>query len=168
VALVIETGAGLSDADSYATVAQFKARAAELGASVPTQDKQCEILLRKAMQKLQRNDEWKGYRATKGQALDFPRVGIIIDGFGYSSTELPAQLIEAQILYALTAASGIDLLPIAKADASGPVIESTVGPITTRYAQSPYANRTPIVHAAEVVLQPLLRTSPNNIAVHRA
>lgn len=168
MALVIETGAGLLNADSYVTVAQFKARAAALGASVPAQDKECEILLRKAMQKLQRNDEWEGYRATKAQALDFPRIGITIDRFVYASTELPAQLLEAQILYAITAASGVDLLPTVKADASGPVIESTVGPITTRYAESRYANRTPIVNAAEAVLRPLLRTSPNNVSVSRA
>lgn len=167
MSLVIEDGTGKADAESYATVTQLQARAAALGVTVSTKVSECEILLRKAMQKMQRGDEYQGYRVNRTQALDFPRVGIIINRFGYASGELPPQLVEAQIIFAIEAQS-TNLLPTVKANAVGSVVEKTVGPITTRYAATTAPNALPIVSAAEEVLKPLLRAKGGSIPLYRS
>lgn len=167
MSLVIETGAGLSSSESYASVVQLKAYALKIGATVPGPERECEILLRKAMLPLRRGDEFKGCRATRDQSLDFPRIGVCIERFSYSSSELPPMLIEAQCLFAI-AANTIDLLPIVKTNAPGAVIERTVGPITTKYADPGMISAAPKVQAAERVLAPLLKATGGSVRVVRA
>jgi len=166
MALVIETGAGLANSESYASVAELKAYAISIGASIPTAEKDCEVLLRKAMLALRRGDEYIGERFSRDQAHDFPRVCVTVGGFTYPATTIPAMLKEAQMLFAI-AANNSDLLPVVEANAKGAIIERTVDVITTKYAPGGY-NQTPRVTAAERVLAPLLKSNGNMAKVYRA
>ena len=49
MALIIENGTIVANANSYATVAELRGYAALRGATVPTDDAQCEYMLIKAM-----------------------------------------------------------------------------------------------------------------------
>lgn len=166
MSLVIEDGTGKANAESYASVAQLRAAALAIGATVPSKESDCEILLRKAMRLMLRGDDYIGSRAYRVQALDWPRVGVVINRFGYAASELPPQLIDAQCIYAIESQS-TNLLPTIQANSQGSVVEQTVGPITTRYAPGAMQNATPIVSAATRVMAPLLRAGASATAVIR-
>jgi hypothetical protein len=166
MALEIETGAGIADAESYGTYAEFKAWATANGYVIPAQAV-AEVLLRKGMIPLQRGDEWKGCKYSKAQGQDFPRTGVVIDGYSYDADETPALLKKAQFMYA-NAAQTIALDGITNTNASGAVIEKTVGPITTKYAEPSRTNVTPRIEAAEKLLKPLMRAVGNSIPLSRS
>lgn len=129
--LVIENGTVVAGADSYASEAELVAYASARGTTL-TEDTARPLLVR-AMERLA-GLPFIGERYSRDQALDWPRHGVCIDGFAYLPTELPAPLKAAQLAMAF-AANSIDLMPPAAAGASGAVVEDTVGPITTRYAE---------------------------------
>lgn len=131
MALIPETGAGVANADTYATEAEFVTFAGQRGVTLTTGV--AEGLLRTAMSRLA-NLDYIGYRVARDQSLDWPRADVCIDGFSYASTELPAHLKKAQMALAWAARS-TELQPVVAADARGAVIEKTVGPLTTRYAE---------------------------------
>lgn len=155
MALILETGQGLATSQTYASVETLRAYAKARGESVPSNNAECEALLLKAMDYM-RGLRYKGERASKEQALDWPRYGVVIDNFPYSSTELPRQLEQAQCALAI-AAQKIDLLPTTPANTSGPVIEEQIGPIKTVYANTGRVRPVPAIASADALLRPLLR-----------
>lgn len=155
MALIIEDGTGRADAQSYASVEMLKAYAKARGVSVPTNNSDCEALLLRAMDYM-RGKEYVGDRATKAQALDWPRVNVVVDGFPFASTELPRQVEQAQCALAI-AAQTVDLLPNTPANTSGPVSERTIGPITTKYANTGRISQVPAIASADVILRTILK-----------
>jgi hypothetical protein len=131
--LTIETGAGLSSADSYASVAQADARCAALGAAdwAPRPEADKEVALRNATQFMLATyrSRWAGRRVYQTQALDWPRLNVVVDGFAVLNTVVPAEVVNACIDLAARAADGTELLP----DLERTIKQDTVGPITTIY-----------------------------------
>jgi hypothetical protein len=164
VALIVETGAGVANANSYRSavdaVAYFLAR------GVTITEAAVEPHMLSAMARMA-NLDYKGYRVARDQALDFPRSGVCIDGFSYASTELPSHLGNAQLAYAFAARS-TTLQPVVATDARGAVIEKTVGPLTTRYATPLPAAARARVPEADSYLAKLLRNSGNSFPITRA
>lgn len=165
MALIVETGAGLSNAQTYATVTQLKAFAAARGLSVPSAQSECEVLLVKAADAM-RGLAYKGDRVSRSQAMDFPRSGVCIDGFSYASTEIPIEVVHGQCALAIEAQT-TDLLPTAAASAYGPVIQETVGPVSTTYAESGVSRSTPLVQKARIFLAKALSHGGNTMAIIR-
>lgn len=140
MALIIETGAGLPDADSYTSVADADAYHAKRQNTAwaafdsPTK----ESLLIKATEYMvgQYRERWKGCRRTTTQALDWPRYDVELDDVGFgayaayvASDIVPDQVQNACAVLALQANSG-DLAPAIKRT----VKEKVIGPIKTVYA----------------------------------
>jgi hypothetical protein len=163
--LIIETGAGVAGANSYASVAAFRAAAALRGDTLPDDDTKCEALLIRALQKRMRGLDYRGQAVDRDQPLDFPRTGVVIDGFGYASSQIPHYLPAAQIEYAL-AEQTTDLAPVIPANQAGPVVTETVGPLTTVFAPYGGTGSTARVPAADRLLSKLLRHT--GISVVRA
>lgn len=158
MAIVVEDGTGSNaNANSYASIETFRAYAKARGETVPSSAVECEALLLKAMDYM-RGLNFKGARATKAQPLDWPRRGVYIDNFPYSTNELPRQLEQAQCALAI-AAQTIDLLPTTPANTSGPVVEETMGPIKTVYANTGRVRPVPATASADVLLRSLLKYS---------
>lgn len=158
MAIIVEDGSGSNPlANSYASIDTLRAYAKARGETVPSNAAECEALLHKAMDYM-RGLRYKGERATKAQPLDWPRYGVYIDNFPYSSTELPRQLEQAQCALAI-AAQTIDLLPATPANTSGPVIEEQIGPIKTVYANTGRLRSVPAIASADVLLRSLLKYS---------
>lgn len=168
MALVVEDGIGRSDARSYASVAYLVAYAKARGITLPDGLPDKEIMLVTGWDAMLGLD-YKGERATRDQAGDFPRFDICVDGFAYASTELPPLLLDGQCALAV-ASRTTDLQPTFAPNATGAVIEKTVGPITTRYADAGRGNTTPIVVKANAFLRKLLRSGggTSSIRVERA
>lgn len=141
MALVVETGAGLANAESYASVAEADAYLAAVGNAVwgplITADK--ETALRRATRYMQGEygGRWLGLKATVTQALDHPRRDVpVADVYNepgtvtyYESDELIVAVRNACIELAAKA-DETDLSP----DIDRALIEDTIGPITQRWA----------------------------------
>lgn len=174
MALVVETGAGLPDAESYASVsdadAYQAARGVTLWTSLTTVER--EEALRRATEMMVGlyRLRWAGYRMTDTQALDWPRYGVRRpDGPGglggyegqYQTDTVPMEVRNACCALAFKAAQG-DLAP----DLGPQKIRTKVGPIETEYA--PGVGRTTFFRSVELMLAPLLKSSGNTVRVTRA
>ena len=136
--LTIETGAGLPDAESYASIAAADARCASLGltawAALAEADK--EIALRKAMIFMATyRTRWAGRRVYQHQALDWPRYNVVVDGFIVPSTVVPADVVHACIDLAVRAGRGEELLPDLDTG-SNAIKKDKTGPLETEYFQN--------------------------------
>lgn len=169
--LIIETGAGLADAESYASVPAADARCASLGltawAALAEVDK--EISLRKAMTFMATyRTRWAGRRVYQHQALDWPRYNVAVDGFTVPSTIVPAEVVNACIDLAARAGRGEDLLPDLDTG-SNAIKRDKVGPIDTEYFQNTTDARERFV-AVDALLAPYFGSAGggNSIKVTRA
>ena len=158
--IIIETGEGLADAESYACVAAADARCASLGltawAALAEADK--EIALRKAMIFMATyRTRWAGRRQSQAQALDWPRHGVVVDGFPVLSTIVPADVVNACIDLAVRAGNGEDLLPDL-GTGSNVIKKTKVGPLEDEYFQNTTDARERFV-AVDALLTPYFGTT---------
>lgn len=114
MALITETGAGLADAESYCAVSfadQYHADRANTGWT-GLEAPQKEAFLRRATEYMLAvyRENWKGARATSTQALDWPRTGVVVDGFELAAVTVPVEVQKACAILALKAIKG-DLDP---------------------------------------------------------
>ena len=96
--LTVETGAGLADAESYATVAEFKAYAGKIGYDYSDYtDTQIEQALRRATTWLDARyaSTFQGIWTTSTQALQWPRSGVLYRLTSIDSDEIPSKLKDA-------------------------------------------------------------------------
>lgn len=134
MAFVVETGAGLSNANSYASVAAANAYYTERGNTSwgPLTTTAKEAALIKATDYLEAvyRSAWKGYRVGAAQALSWPRTGVIVDGFPVADNVVPNVVVNACIEMALRANDG-ELL----ADQGQRIVREKVDVIETEYAE---------------------------------
>lgn len=114
MALIVEDGSGLEDAESYASLAAADAYWGNYNNTVwalaSTAAK--EAALRDATAYLDENVRWRGAKVSQTQGLGWPRVGAVDDeGFTIASNVIPTQLARATIRLAKEALSG-DLMPV--------------------------------------------------------
>lgn len=142
-ALIVEDGSIVPNANSYASVADADNRLLARGNpdwdALDSDVKQQSLI--KATDYVTFNYRllWAGYRVSPTQPLDWPRYQVPqVDGPGqyspfpyyYASNVVPPEVKNATIDLALRSSQGVDLM----ADLGPPVIQETVGPITTKYA----------------------------------
>jgi hypothetical protein len=170
MALIVEDGTGLLNAESYASVAEADAYHLARGGEASWVDLDTDIkeqLLRKASDYLVESYRmrWKGVRNKQDQALDWPRTGVIheetfevINGqFAYpsytvASNVVPREVKTATIVLALKAKAG-EL----SADLERAVLSETVGPLSVTYDRgSPEQKRYPQIDG---MLTPYLKGS---------
>jgi len=153
MALVVENGTGLANAESYISVAGADARMSGFGndtwATLTTTEKE-EALRRATVAMVQSlRERWTGARVTATQALDWPRYGVTVDGYQVASTIVPADVAAACADLAFKAAAG-DLFP----DLERGIVREKVGPIETEYDRAtPQSTRRPSI---EMMLSPYL------------
>lgn len=154
MALTPEDGTGLSNADSYCTIAfaddYLAARGFSLWATMSDTEK--EQAIRRATDYMTQayGTRWAGTRLTATQALDWPRYSVPDSANGYySSTVVPALVVKACVVLSFKAAAG-DLSPDIKPLAT----RVKIGPIEKEYA----AGSSQIVRfrAIDDLLAPLL------------
>lgn len=105
MALIIEDGSGLSDANTFVSLEDFRLFAQLRNAGIPEGDPECEALLIKAADFLTFNFRFKGYPSQTDQRLSFPRSGILIDGEDFPDNVIPVQLKEAQMFLSIAGMS---------------------------------------------------------------
>jgi hypothetical protein len=106
MALIVEDGSIVANANSYVSDADYTAYAAArgktIGASAAIRDQ--ELIL--AMDYIESHRaQFQGSKVSSAQALQWPRTGAYIDGFAIGSDEIPQELKSAQIEAAILANS---------------------------------------------------------------
>ena len=147
MSLITEDGTGLSNAESYTSVAEALAYHAKRGNDLwatMTTTQQEQALVRATDYMLQEyRMRWLGRRVLTTQTLDWPRVGVVIEDFNGSQSFgnmgsyglfqvsyiiVPIEVKNACAVLALKAAAG-ELA----SDLEQKVTEEIIGPITTKY-----------------------------------
>lgn len=132
--IIVETGAGVSNANSYVSGADFVSYAESLGVTL-SQD--VEPMLVKAAQFIDSHDSrMKGYRSERDQAMAFPRVGVVIEGWRWNSDEIPRNVTLAQMAVALDIADGIDPYNPPQSEGVGIKRKRVEGAVEIEYAVS--------------------------------
>ena len=158
MALTIEDGTIVENANSFATVAECRAFAEARGLELPTADEDVETLLVKAADFIfSVEGDFQGTREHVDQELPFPRDGVLLFGADVSGV-IPKVLKQAQCRLAFDA-SQADLL----ATGSGRVVKKEgVGPLSVEYADDGASNPQAQLTAALTILDPLFKSSSNS------
>jgi hypothetical protein len=153
--LVVEDGTIVEGANSYATLVEARAYALARGVTLSAIDTVLDAQMIKGIDYLEaKRARYQGSKVEASQALQFPRSGVVIDGFDIAAEATPALLKPAQIQLAMQLHAGVDLMPTS----TGPfVIEDTVGPLTTKYSDKVGVNALPEIPAVDALLEPLFQ-----------
>jgi len=109
MAVIVETGAGVANSNSYVSRADYIAYAATFGVTI-ADDTAADFQLVKAAQFIDEHEaNMKGWRVARDQSMAFPRSGVVIEEWAWDSDEIPRQLELCQMSYALDINSGYDL-----------------------------------------------------------
>lgn len=167
MALIVEDGSGLANAESYTSVAEadayFEARGNEAWGDVDNK----EAALRKATDYMAQayNGRWRGYRLLSTQALDWPRANVQIDDAPYysyvPSDSVPTLVKNACAELALKSASA-DLAP----DLERAKAKVQVGSIVVEY--DPLSPESKRFRAVDMMLRPLLLSYSNTLELVRS
>lgn len=172
MALIVEDGTGLATAESYISVinaSTYHTNRGNAAWAALASDAVREQALRKATEFMTQTYRlrWSGYRKTTTQALDWPRYEAPRPDSGsmalsyYASDAVPAEVANACAELALRASAAALL-----ADQTTPKTETTVGPITVRYADG--ARQSKRYPAVDALLAPLLAYGAASARVARA
>lgn len=154
MAIIVEDGSGIAGANSYVSVTEARAYAAARGTPLPVDNAAVEVLLIRAMDFVESyRGEFQGSKTDTGQPLQWPRIGVNLDGSELDGDVIPDVLTAAQIQLAIYA-EGEDLMPT---DTGRSVVMEKVDVVQVQYAITRSTNMQPIFTKAEVLLRPLLR-----------
>ena len=156
MALIVEDGSGLVDAEAYLSVADAAAYHLKMGNrdawALVGNEVAKEAMLRQATEFMRNRylNRWIGRATVAAQRLDWPRVGAYTRNYNViASTLVPEQVKNACAELALKAASG-ELMP----DSSQGVKREVIGPIEVEYDQ--YSSGAPGYPRIDAMLAGLL------------
>ena len=131
MALIIEDGTLVANADSYATLAVARAFATKRNLVPEPTDIALEANLITAMDFIESHrGRFKGVIVAETQALQWPRKEVYINGFLLAQTIIPQELIDAQCQLAVEINNGVVLF---RTVTEPFIVDQTVGPIRTKY-----------------------------------
>ena len=140
MAIVIETGAGISGSNSYVTRAEYIAYALTLGITVSDASTADDQLVAAAIFIDAQEPILKGYRVNRDQSIAYPRNGLYIEGFIWESNEIPTQVKLAQYNLALDIKADVDIYN--PADRTSVVKRKKIdGAVEVEYAVKEEGNR---------------------------
>lgn len=154
MALIIETGSIVPNADSFITVAELTAYTAKrLVVLSATTDGHLESLIIKAMDFLESlESRMQGSRVDPTQTLSWPRSGVQLNGFDVPENAVP-ELLKKALCQLSTDADLFALMPTGD---GREVIKKKVDVLETTYAETGAATPQPTLTAFYNILGPLL------------
>ena len=152
--LIVETGEGIPNANSYGTTAQARAYAKAVGLTLPVDDDKLEQQLYRATKVyLETRKGYCGQKTSETQALKYPRKGTYIDCIEVAEDFIPPVLFYAQVHLAAAYEAGYD--PQQTLINEQNVIEETVDVLTIKYSAAKERYR-PIITVVEDLLSDIL------------
>jgi len=107
--LILETGAGVTGSNTYVSRADYITYASNRGVTIGD-NAAADVQLLTAAEYIDRHeDNLKGDTVDRDQSMAYPRYDLTIDGWYWSSDEIPRQVILCQLAFALDINSGVDL-----------------------------------------------------------
>lgn len=156
MALIIEDGTIVANANCYGTVADFRTYCTLRGITAPTADDDIEVLLIKAMDYIEaQHSRFQGIITDTDQTLQWPRQGVYINGLSVNSNTIPRELEYGLYALAAEANAGNDLLPTRLPSTKGVVSKEKIGSIEVVYESSKTAGFTPGFAKADALLSHL-------------
>jgi len=114
MAFVVETGAGVPNANSYASVSAADSYVADRGiagwSTLTTTLKEQALINATDYLEATYRDAWKGNRITATQSLSWPRSNVIVDGFLLDANIVPLPVVYSCVEMAVRAAGGETLI----------------------------------------------------------
>lgn len=108
--LVIEDGNGISNANSYISLAEARLKAADYGIKLPADDTEAETALRQGYLNLNVDEGLlQGNRSYNQQTGAFPRVGMVVHNFPIDNNVIPEDIKLAQVYAAEAISGGYDM-----------------------------------------------------------
>jgi hypothetical protein len=147
MSLIVENGSIVPNADSYVSAAEYEAWADARG--IEYDDTAVESQILRAMDYIE-TLVFIGEKATKAQPLQWPRVGVIVDGYELDYNEIPAQLKKA--VYESVKAESENLSQLANVERR--TLREKVGEIEVQYAEN--SNSRTMVIAIDRALRKLV------------
>lgn len=168
MALIVETGSVVANANTFVTRAELIAYAALRGVVVADVDASDIPIVRAADYLLYRESEMKGARTSMLQTLPYPRTGVEIGVYTVADNEIPDTLKRAQMQIALEVLSGVDVLPTKQAKQF--VTMKKLGPIETQYSEAVelQGQVMPLLPLVDAALAPLLQVGGGTLRAYRA
>jgi hypothetical protein len=169
--IIVEDGTVVAGANSYNTVADLRDFAAARGDALPTAEDDCNFLLLKAMDWMERvcGLNWLGTKYSRDQSTSWPRDVVCVVGWFYKFNELPRQLLLLQLIVAIEiyALDGQDVMPTAFPNDHGSVAaESVSGAVSIAYENNARVLKVAAIEKAERFI--LVLTIPRYIRAIRA
>lgn len=161
MALIIEDGTVISDANSYVTVAEVRAYALARGITLSTTDSDVEVYLIKAGDYLNSIDNFRGDAVEFEQSMKWPRSNVYVGLYPVASDAIPTAIKKAQMQLVLHLADGIDLNPITTGNF---IKREKIGPLETEYSENINTDAAPTLPLVEALLAPYqsnLKSSSN-------
>jgi hypothetical protein len=156
VALIVQTGSLPDGANSYVSISATRAFAAARKFTLPAADADVEALLVKAMDYVESyRAEFQGSKLSAAQVLQWPRTGVMVDGYPVGEDEVPACLPQAQARLACYAHVNGGALT-AVGDGRAIIRERVEGAVDTSYSDTGDTNPQPSFPEADALLEPLL------------
>lgn len=156
ILIVVEDGSALPNSNAYVSVSDARIYASNRGITLPSDNDQVAVMLIEATDYLEaQGGKFQGVPTTDTQALSWPRTGFIpcFKELPLADNVIPKNLIQAQCALVIAVSQGFSLLP--NSSAADYVVEETVGPITTKYADPLAVGMVPSLGAVEALLNPL-------------
>ncbi len=154
MALTVESGLGLADAESYISVADATTRLTSIGSNtawdaLSTTEQEQALRRATAFMEQRYRGRWRGTKLLRAQALSWPRYGATADGYTVDSNIVPTEVANACAELAYRAAAG-DL----NADQTRGVVRKKIGPLETEYDR--YSSQAKRFPAVDQMLAPYL------------
>ncbi len=132
MALTVEDGSIIEDADSYIGLDDARTMAENYGYSLPDDDTECEVALRKGALYIDSfESRYPGSRTDDSQELAWPRENAAYNyGTEIDDDAIPSKLQFGQVIAAATYGDGTDVRPN---DTGRAISKEIVGPIDTEY-----------------------------------
>lgn len=167
MALVVEDGTGLANADSYQTLEDARLNANALGLNLPAGEEAAEAALRNGARYVNRYESsFTGYRTVDTQALSFPRTNSI-RSFGtncidVASDAIPNELIMAQMFAAVEYGKGTDVMPVD--DGLSVQLKEVVGAVKKQFFDNGKTGKGIVITQAIDALKPLMGASGGGLS----
>ena len=171
MSLVIENGSLVAGANSFVSVAEARAYAEARASTFPANDTpgnaKVEAALIVATDYLETfGADYKGRKVSPGvQALQWPRIGAVVDGYEIPVDVIPQELKNAQCQLCVEIANGLDVMPTGN---GREVIRKKVDVLETEYAPGAGGAPQPILARVRALLSPLLSGGFGRLKVTRA
>jgi hypothetical protein len=153
--IIVETGAGLTNSNSYVSESDLATYASDRGVTITGT---AAVLIIQAMDYLE-SRQFLGTKSDIDQALQWPRFGVEVDAYYVDSDEIPTLLKQAEMEICIAIDGGVDPL----ANLSRETKREKVGDLEVEYAVG--ARPDTYLTAAEAKLRKLL---VNPYKVYRA